>query len=116
MEVTVKNAALTAFLEEIASAYRDMYPIRYADFLKVMDEENRALLSTTALSSDGTILSLAKMPPELYAFIKYQARKRLGIQDFFSDEANFRLLLKVWPAVRVKRTSSTFVHIQAQKD
>jgi NADH:ubiquinone oxidoreductase subunit C len=116
MEVQVKNAAMTAFLEEIAAAYRDMYPERYADFLKAMAEENKTLLNTTALSNDGTILSLGKLPTELYAFIKFQANKRLGIKDFFSDEANFRLLMKVWPSARVKRTPSTFVHIQAQKD
>jgi len=116
MEVQVKNAAMTAFLEEIASAYRELYPERYAAFLKVMDEENKILLNTTALSTDGTIMSLGKLPQELYAFIKYQAHKRLGIKDFFSDEANFRLLMKLWPAARTKRTPSTFVHIQAQKD
>jgi len=116
MEIQVKNAAITAFLEEIALAYHDLYPYRYAAFLKIMEEENKTLLNTTALSTDGTILSLAKLPQELYAFVKYQARKRLGIEDFFRDEANFRLLIKVWPNTRVKRTPSSLFHFQKEQE
>jgi len=114
MEIQVKNAAITVFLEEIARAYHDLYPERYAGILKVLAEENKATIKPTAMSVDGTMLSLAKLPLELYTFIKFQARKRLGIPDFFSDEANFRLLLKVWPNLRIQRTPSTFVHIHKE--
>lgn len=103
MEIVIKNAALVRILEEIADAWRSLRPASYREFLEIIDEESKQLLKPTAMSADGNMLNYCKLPTDLYAFIKHQMRKRCGIDDFFRDPENYRLLTKVWSDTRIRR-------------
>lgn len=106
MDFHIKNNAVTKILEEIADAYRTLFPQKYEDFLKLIQEEKARLIKPTALSEDGTMLSLCKIPTEIYSFVKWQMRKRCDIHDFFHDRRNYYLLCKVWSDLRIKRRES----------
>ena len=102
MEFHVKHAAETAILEEIAEAFRDLYPAWYETFLTVIREEEQHLVKQTGLSKEGTMMTFCKIPGPIFSFIKIQMRKHGISDDWFRDEANYRLLCKVWSDIRVK--------------
>lgn len=112
IQIHVKDAAVTAILEEIASAYADLYPQEYEEFIACCREEEQTLLKPTGMSTDGTMMTFCKIPSTIYSFIKHQMRKRCGIPDFFKEESNYRLVTKIWStcAIRHKRTARLEVH------
>lgn len=103
MQVLVKNQAVRAELEAIADEWRARFPQEYEDFMSIIDEESKNLIKTTAMSKDGNMLNYCKIPQLLHDFILYRFRKRHGVQDFFRDPKNYRLLAEVWPASRIRR-------------
>ena len=102
-QVIVKDAALRAELEAIADEWRARFPDDYDEFLKIIDQESKSLKLPTAMSTNGTYLNYCKVPQLLHDFILYRFRKRHGVDDFFRDPKNYRLLAEVWPASRIRR-------------
>ena len=110
-EILVKNKALEAFVEEIASAYAEGFPEFYNEFLAVILEEKTSLVKSTGMSDRGHFLTWCKIPLSIYQFVKQQARKRLGIPDFFAHESNYRLLCRVWSDLKIKTKPSAFYQV-----
>ena len=111
-EILFKNRALETFVTEIAEAYAELWPAEYRRFKEIIAEESAALINPSALSSDGTLLNFCKLPANLYAFIRHQAFKRLGIRDFFKDKENYYLLCRMWPELRIKRTPTQRLRVK----
>lgn len=106
MEIIIKNASIIKFIEEVAAAYAEFWPTEYARFKEIVAAESANLIKPSAMSRDGTLLNFCKLPANLYAFIRIQARRRLGLDDFFRDPDNYRLLCKTWPDLRIQRAAT----------
>lgn len=106
MEVLIKNRAAAVVLEEIADAYRSAFPGRYADFIQLIREEQTRLLKPSALSTEGTLQAVLKIPEDIFGFVKWQMQKRCGIHDFFRRSTDYDLLAKVWSDLRIRRRES----------
>ena len=111
MQVVVKDAALRAELELIADEWRAQFPDDYEEFTRIIDEESKSVKLATAMSTEGNYLNFCKIPQLLHDFILYRFRKRHGVDDFFRDPRNYRLLAEVWPASRIRRKpTKTFLN------
>jgi hypothetical protein len=114
MEFFFKDGAKTRFLEEIADAFRFICPTEYKDFLRHVKEQNKALIRTSGMSAEGHFMNRMYIPGKMYSFIKQQARKRLGIDEFFNDRKNYDLLSRVWTECETKRQRSVFYDAVAE--
>lgn len=103
MEFSIKGQAIERFLEEVADAYHDLYPAAHDAFLAAASTESKHLIRSNGMSEQGHFLNLGSLPPHLYYFIRWQARKRLKIDDFFRDPAHWAALFKAWPDAATKR-------------
>lgn len=115
MEFYFKDGAKTRFLEEIASAFRDHFPSVYNDFMRHVREETKRLINPTGMSAEGHFMIKMYLPSKLYTFVKWQARKRLGIDEFFNDRKNYDLLCKVWSGCQPERKRTPFFDQGARK-
>lgn len=106
MEIIIKDAALTRTLEEIAEAYAAVCPDAYAAFCQIVEQESKNLVKPTGMSKQGHFMDVCRIPAHLYTFIRQQMLKRHGIDDFFRDRRHYDLLLKTWPACKIKRKPS----------
>lgn len=112
MDFHIKNAAAVKVLEEIAEAYHALFPQKYEEFRRMVRDEEARLIRHTALSEEGTMLSLCKIPEEIYAFVKWQMRKRCNIDDFFRWRNNYYLLCKVWSDLRIRRRDTATMSLK----
>src|SRR5437867_7830358 len=97
MQIVIKNKALTETLEEILNAYYDTCPAEAEIFEAMVKEESKHLVKSSGMSEDGCFMTLLKLPPNgLYSFIRWQVSKRCGLDDFFRDPENYRLLGRIW--------------------
>ena len=114
LSIHIKDRAVDQILEETIAAFYEYLP----DTAKLFEDEVRAssasLVDPTGVSADGTMLSYCKIPSVLWSFLKWQGRKRLGVQDFFKDKHNFDRLCKIWRACAVKRRPS--LHVKVPKE
>ena len=111
MEILIKNKSIETFLKEVADAWRDLCPTEYEKFRRYIAEESMSLVKPSGMSHDGHFMNFMYLPEGLYPFIKQQARKRLGIDDFFRDSDNYRLLKKVWPDAAVKTHPTQYLYL-----
>jgi hypothetical protein len=110
MEIIIKNKALTDVLEEIIQAYYDVCPTEAQIFEDMVRAESQHLVKQSGMSEDGCFMTLIKLPSNaLYRFIKEQVAKRCGLDDFFRDPENYRLLGRVWANARIKKKPTTLV-------
>jgi len=112
LQIIIKNQALERTLEEIADAYRTLCPSEYASFMALVKEESGALLKPSGMSKEGHLLDLARFPGIIYPFTKMAMRKYHGIADFFADKKNYRLALKVWSDLALKRKATQIFRVK----
>lgn len=111
MEILVRNKAIEDFLATVADAYHELYPDAHDAFLAAVRERSHALINPSGMSEGGTFLDLGCIPKHIYHFIRWQARKRLGIDDFFRDSEHYRLLFKAWPDAATKRKPTKYLKV-----
>lgn len=125
MEVLIKNKAVETILEEIFEAFAAIDPQGAEDFIQHVKEESQQLVKPSGMSTDGAILNLMKIPCirnslgekiNLYSFIKQTMHSRCGIDDFFRDAENYRLMCKVWTNAKVKRKPTPFLRMKDYED
>ena len=109
----MKGQALETTLKEIADLWHEFFPNECETIARVVEEESKNLVRPCGLSRNGTMMSFAKITPKLYAFVKRTMRRRHGIPEFFSDEANYRLLLKCWPTLAVRHKPTQYFKVPA---
>ena len=103
MNFVINNQALESLFNEIVTAYYSLYPKEALAIEEHVTRQSGGLRNPNGMSPDGHMMILAAYPQDLHSFAKIQARKRLGIDDVFRDEDNFRLFLRVYSKCRVKR-------------
>lgn len=108
MEFYFKDGAKTRFLNEVCDAFREQWPAIYHDFMNHVKAESKKLVNPSGMSKDGHFMIRMYLPSKLYSFVKWQARKRLGIDEFFNDRENYDLLSKVWAGCEAKRQQRLF--------
>ena len=99
----IKDQALLQTLEEIAASYALLKPDEYKATVDCARRASDTLAKPTGMSVGGNFMSVAEIPTDVYSFVKWQMKKRHGIDDFFRDERNTRLLLRVFEDFQVKR-------------
>lgn len=109
MQILIRNAAIDDFLKEVAASFRALCPAEYEMFRKHVKEESHRLVKPSGMSRDGCFLNKMFIPQKLYTFIKWQARKRLGIPDFFADKENYYRLCRMWPDSVTRRKPTVFI-------
>jgi hypothetical protein len=112
MQIIIKDQALTKTLEEIADAYRAICPSEYTAFLGLVNSASKSLKRPNGMSDEGHFLDLMRFPGRLYPFIKQQMRKRHGIDDFFADKKNYRLVAKVWSEIQTRRKATSVFRVK----
>jgi hypothetical protein len=115
MQFHIKGAAIEAFLTEVVKAFADLQPAMYQHFCEHVERESAALLKKSGMSADGSVMNKMYIPALMYAFIKEQARCRLGIENFWADRENYYTLCKVWPAAKTKTKPTPFFDPGAAK-
>lgn len=111
-EIIIKNAALERTLSEIADAYRACCPSEYTAFLALVNTASASQKQSSGMSDEGHFMDLMRFPGTLYPFIKHQMRKRHGIDDFFRDKANYRLVMKVWSDLKLKHKATSIFRVK----
>lgn len=103
MEFIIRNQSLQMFFQECAREFTNACPA-LANTLRHHTRELSGLLhSPDGMSKDGNFMLIGCMPQFMYAFIKRQAAKRLGIDDVWRDPKNLKLFLREWETCQVKR-------------
>jgi len=108
----VKRQAIEKFLEEVAAAWQEQYPKQYEAFCRLVELESAHLIKPSGMTAGGHFLDYCKIPQDLYSFIKWQASKRLGIDDFFREKRNYQLLVRIWPRAKIKTHPKPFYRFQ----
>ena len=116
MEILMKDRVIDRLLEETVAAFYELCPETARIFEDQIREESASLVSPSGLSKDGTLLSYCKLPQLLWAFLKFQGKKRLGTHDFFRDKSNFDRLVKVWRACAIKRRPTQQFQVKLPKE
>ena len=111
-EILIKNKALEATLSEIIDAYYDLCPAQADWFEALVREESSHLVNASGLSAGGCFMTLAKLPKNLYSFIRWQVSKRCKLDDFFRDPANYRLIIKLWSNAAIRRKPKNWIQIK----
>lgn len=111
MEILIKHKAIEDTLKEIADLWHEHFPKECELMARIVDEESKNLIKSSGLSEGGTLLTYCKLTPRLYAFIKRTMRRLYGIDEFFSDERNYRLLVRVWSDLKVRTKPTQYFHV-----
>lgn len=94
-----KSIGLQAYklrvLEEIGSAYQAAFPERYEAALQMVREAREILIRPSGMSSNGNMRWSMRVPAEVFLCI------RRYLPDFGEDDADWDLLLRAWPALKV---------------
>jgi hypothetical protein len=96
-----KRAAVRRELEEIADAFRDLYPQIYAEAVEAAESARKELAVPSGMSKEGMFMSRLTMPGEIHAFIKH----RMGVH-FFQDPENCEMVRKVFCQLSVGETEN----------
>lgn len=102
MQVVINNQALETFFTECVSAFYSLYPDVALAIEDHAARQSAALINCNGMSSDGDMMLICAYPQRLYPFIRKEAAERLGIDDVWRDEKNFRLFLKVYKKCAIK--------------
>lgn len=103
MDFVIKNQSLQAFFQECAHEFTAACP-GLAGILRQHTREMSGLLhNENGMSQDGNFMFVGCMPQFMYAFIKKQAAKQLGLDDVWRDPKNLKLFLREWETCQIKR-------------
>lgn len=116
MEFYFKGNSIERFLLECIEAYHELLPKQASKFAKYVKQESAVLAKPSGMSKDGCMLNFCKMPPHFYPFVKQQAAKRLGIEDFWKNPKHYRLMVRLWKTAAVKRTPTPFYDLGAKSE
>ena len=116
MQILIKDRAIDSILEQTVDAFYELAPDTAHLFEAHVREVSAARVNPSGISADGTVMSYCKIPSVLWAFLKWQGRKRLGTNDFFRDKTNFDRLCKVWRACAIKRRPTTLYQVKVPKE
>lgn len=101
MEIVIKGQALEQLLTACVKEFYSQCPELASICEEHVKDQGVLLKKSSGMSPEGTLKIYAAFPAWLYAFIKKQAHKRLGIDDVWRDPENYRLLTKIWGACKV---------------
>lgn len=87
-------------LDEIGKCYRELFPERYAEALRIVKEARDQLITADGVSKDGRLSWRVRIPTEIFIFI------RRWIPDFAENYGDIELLRKVWPDLAVGKDHS----------
>lgn len=110
-QVVIKDKAVDDFLSECVAAFADLCPALYDDFRGFVRDQSNGLHKSTGMSTEGHFRNHLHLPATVYHFIRAQARKRLGIANFWADPKNYTRLCRVWPHAKTKTRPRAFVDL-----
>lgn len=114
-EVLIKDKAIDDFLTECVAAFAELLPDLHAEFVEHVRRQSGALIKSTGMSPGGHFMNRMFIPARVYHFIRRQARKRLGIEDFWADPRNYKRLCRIWPLAETSTRPRTTLDLGAVK-